>query len=313
MANALHLAGLVGLTSTADDFSTDTVSQLGIPGQEGAAPVTFSTWLDDSGQPWDSGGLATPLSYAVTAVSDPNQVVTFQISGASGEPFTLYGQVVNWNAHTLLFQGFLAFDPSTGALSDPMPGPSSFFVLSDHSLEATQGVAGPASFSTSGPVPFFLQEFNQVSCFARGTAIMTPSGPVPVEALAAGDAVLTASGAPRPIQWIGCSQIRCDRHRNPGRVMPVRIQQHAFGAGLPVRDLVLSPEHAVYHDGVMIPVHCLVNGTTIRQVSVESAAYYHIELPHHDVLLAEGLPAESYLDTGARHAMTPLDVKTHAA
>ncbi len=29
-------------------------------------------------------------------------------------------------------------------------------------------------------------------------------------------------------------------------------------------------------------------------------AYYHIELENHGVLLAEGLPAESYLDTGNR-------------
>ena len=28
--------------------------------------------------------------------------------------------------------------------------------------------------------------------------------------------------------------------------------------------------------------------------------YYHVELPRHDVLLAEGLPTESYLDSGDR-------------
>ena len=28
--------------------------------------------------------------------------------------------------------------------------------------------------------------------------------------------------------------------------------------------------------------------------------YYHVELPRHDVVYAEGLPAESYLDVGDR-------------
>ncbi len=50
----------------------------------------------------------------------------------------------------------------------------------------------------------------------------------------------------------------------------------------------------------MIPVHCLINGTTIRQVAADAVTYYHVELPRHDVILAEGLPAESYLDTGNR-------------
>jgi hypothetical protein len=39
----------------------------------------------------------------------------------------------------------------------------------------------------------------------------------------------------------------------------------------------------------------------IRQVPVDEVTYYHIELPRHDLVLAEGMPAESYLDTGDRH------------
>ncbi|MEA2768181.1 MAG: hypothetical protein QOD93_1143, partial [Acetobacteraceae bacterium] len=50
------------------------------------------------------------------------------------------------------------------------------------------------------------------------------------------------------------------------------------------------------------PVRYLVNGTTIVQRKVPTVTYYHVELPRHDVLLAEGLPIESYLETGARLA-----------
>jgi hypothetical protein len=44
----------------------------------------------------------------------------------------------------------------------------------------------------------------------------------------------------------------------------------------------------------------LVNGTSVAQVRVDTVTYYHVELPAHDVVLAEGLPAESYLETGDR-------------
>jgi hypothetical protein len=49
-----------------------------------------------------------------------------------------------------------------------------------------------------------------------------------------------------------------------------------------------------------VPVRELINGTSIAQVPVDTITYYHVELQHHDVLLADGLPAESYLDTGNR-------------
>lgn len=53
-------------------------------------------------------------------------------------------------------------------------------------------------------------------------------------------------------------------------------------------------------DDVLIPIKYLINGTSIAQVAMDTITYYHIELPHHDVIVAEGLPSESYLDTGGR-------------
>ncbi len=51
---------------------------------------------------------------------------------------------------------------------------------------------------------------------------------------------------------------------------------------------------------MLIPVKYLINGTSIEHVPMDHVTYYHVELPRHSVLLAEGLPAESYLDTGDR-------------
>src|ERR1700723_3024607 len=79
-----------------------------------------------------------------------------------------------------------------------------------------------------------------------------------------------------------------------------RRGRYACEPGRPRRDLWLSQEHAVFVDDVLIPIRCLINGDSIRVVAREAITYYHVELTHHDVLLAEGLPVESYLDVGDR-------------
>jgi hypothetical protein len=82
-------------------------------------------------------------------------------------------------------------------------------------------------------------------------------------------------------------------------VAPVRIQRGAFADDMPHRDLLVSPDHAIFVDGKLICARQLMNGTTIRQERDWTAIdYYHVELDQHAILLAEGLPAESYIDTG---------------
>ena len=139
-----------------------------------------------------------------------------------------------------------------------------------------------------------------VACFAEGTRIATATGETAVERLQAGDLVRSAFGGVVPVQWIGHRRVDCRRHRDPAAVWPVRFLAGAFGPGLPARDLLLSPDHAVFVDGVLIPARLLVNGDNVVREIVDVVTYYHVELPVHDVVLADGLPAESYLDTGNR-------------
>jgi hypothetical protein len=139
-----------------------------------------------------------------------------------------------------------------------------------------------------------------VACFAAGTRIATPSGEVPVEQLKPGDKVVCASGTNQPIVWIGCRRLNMAGHKRPDMLRPIRIMPGALDDGIPNRPLFLSPDHAVFVDDVLIPVKHLCNGCTIVQVPADRVTYYHIELPHHDVVFAEGMPTESYLDTGNR-------------
>jgi hypothetical protein len=149
----------------------------------------------------------------------------------------------------------------------------------------------------------FADETIQAPCFAQGTHILTLSGEVAVQDLRVGDILVTGMGGPpQAIRWIGGRRVECHRHPYPHKVLPIRIAAHAFGFGHPHRDLFLSPDHAVFAEGVLIPVKHLVNGTTVHRVAAQNLTYYHVELDQHDAILAEGLLCESYLDTGDRAA-----------
>jgi hypothetical protein len=119
-----------------------------------------------------------------------------------------------------------------------------------------------------------------------------------------GDAVLAHSAdgryAVHSVKWIGYRSVDCRRHPNARLVWPVRISAGAFCPGKPKRDLLVSPDHAVFVDNVLIPVKHLICSGVIMQKPVPAVTYYHVELATHAVILAEGLEVESYLDVGDR-------------
>jgi len=183
----------------------------------------------------------------------------------------------------------------TLALTDDGTAVTSLTLLGDYAGDTFLVAPGPTSsgitLASAG-----------VACFAAGTRILTVDGPVPVAALRAGDRVVSGFGTIRPVVWIGWRRIDCSRHPRPQEVWPVRVRAGAFGDGTPLADLLLSPDHAVLVAGGLIPIRYLVNGRTIVQEAVDAITYWHVELERHGVILAEGLPCESYLDTGNRAA-----------
>jgi hypothetical protein len=138
-------------------------------------------------------------------------------------------------------------------------------------------------------------------CFVTGTHIRTRGGDVVVENLRIGDFVITAlSKEPQPVRWIGHRTVFPARAPRPHEMYPICVRADAFGPGVPYADLYLSPDHAVFFDRVLIPIKYLVNGGSIAPVRMPAVTYWHVELDNHDVLFAEGLPSESYLDAGDR-------------
>jgi hypothetical protein len=136
-----------------------------------------------------------------------------------------------------------------------------------------------------------------LACYCRGTRIRTERGEVTVEDLTIGDKVMTVSGRARPIKWIGRSNV-ATRSCDPLKAWPVRIKAHALAEAVPSRDLLVSPDHALLIDDVLIQAGALVNGNSIVRESdvAETITYFHIELEDHELIFAEDAPAETFVD-----------------
>ncbi|MBV6636892.1 MAG: Hint domain-containing protein [Mameliella sp.] len=218
---------------------------------------------------------ASPTLFEDTAdgVNDGSIAPGAQLTATSGGSFTetLQGIVPG--------EGIVTF----GTLSF-------FYSTNDSSLS----VGDTVTIDTSTPYTF---------CFLAGTSITTPAGEVPVEALRIGDPVVTASGKTVPVKWIGHQTIRKTMFTRP-ECAPVRISSGALGNGLPRNDLFLTSDHGLIIDGLVINAGALVNGDTIRFTALSEMpgtfTYYHVETEAHDVVLANGVPAETFIDYAAR-------------
>ena len=237
--------------------------------------LNFGSIEFDSGANWFIAGNTAGLGGAITgfALGD-----TIEATG-----ITATGSVFHNGTLTLIEN---PGTPSSVTLNFPdLPGnlTAKSFIVTD--------VFGGTDVSLAAP------------CFVAGTRIRTERGAIAVEGLQIGDlvSVVTGGGA-QPIIWLGHRHVDCRRHPDPTEVWPICLSAGAFGPGRPFRDLWLSPDHALFIGGVLIPIRYLVNGRTIFQEARDEVTYWHVELAKHDVLYAEGVPAESYLDTGNRSA-----------
>jgi hypothetical protein len=166
------------------------------------------------------------------------------------------------------------------------------------------GTAGGDPISVTG-VEFFQTggTINTFPCFAAGTRIATARGEVAVEDLRVGDLVVAAhGGAPlQPVVWLGRTRVNVARQADLTKVAPILIKAGALADGVPHRDLRVSPEHAMFLDGRLVPAKHLVNGTSIvQELWCAEVTYWHVELPAHGLLVAEGAVSESYFDDGNR-------------
>lgn len=171
--------------------------------------------------------------------------------------------------------------------------------------EANATQADMASFQQGNISPVQPVVLPQVPvCFAGGTLIETPAGPVPVDDLRQGDLVVTVDNGPQPLVWVTSSH-----HVWPGSdeiFKPVQIKAGALGAGLPRCDLMVSPQHHILlgnlHGAdmfgapeVIAPAKGLTGLAGVRHMKgKKDVTYFHLMLDKHALLWAGGIASESF-------------------
>lgn len=217
------------------------------------------------------------------------ETIVFSGSGAYlylANPDAVAGSVTNFAVgDTIDLKGITSADYSGGMLS---------FNGGSFALSLANGSTATASISGDNVV------ISASLCFCANTQILTPLGERSVQELAVGDLVTTWSGETRHIVWIGVGKVLATRGRR-NAATPVIVRKGALADNVPNRDLRVTKGHAFYLDDVLIPVEFLVNHRSILwDDRAQEVELYHMELESHDVLLANGAPAETYRDDGNR-------------
>lgn len=154
-------------------------------------------------------------------------------------------------------------------------------------------------------------------CFVAGTSIETVNGPRPVETIRQGDLVLTYDHGPREVLWARTRTLPLDNARRAQKNAPVRIHRGALGPGMPVRDLLVSPQHRLLIASkvaarmfgapeILVPATRLVKMPGIlRERRLERVTYCHLFFGAHELIWAEGAVTESLLpERGALAGLT---------
>lgn len=196
------------------------------------------------------------------------------------------------------YVGFIVVEGYTLFVTESTTTPGNFFLsgLVDPADQVNVLNALPTNYGdlTVTQSPFLV-------CFTGGTLIATGDGETPVDRLAIGDLVRTEDDRLVPVRWIG--RLTVMRLFTGHRARPVRVTAGALGQGVPHTDLVLTADHALILDGLAVNAGALVNGTTIMlDPAPDRATYYHVETEDHDIILANGAPAETYVPYVGRRA-----------
>lgn len=142
-------------------------------------------------------------------------------------------------------------------------------------------------------------------CFTPGTVIATPEGERPVADLRPGDRVITRDNGIQEICWAGARSFKGAELEKRPELKPIRIAKGALGAGLPDRDMSLSPNHrvlvsndktALYFEESEVLV-AAKHLTALKGVDVQSprwTTYIHVMFEQHEVILSDGSWTESF-------------------
>ena len=238
-----------------------------------------------------------------TAVIDPGSVhpaTPIDFSESTGDGKAASGESLYWTFHSS------TWDDGYDSSIDASAAGSMIYVgsLADGGIVVSSGGQYQvfSDYNYIGGVSYSVDAIQKyVFCFTRGTRIATPDGERNVEDLTMGDTVLNTQGQAVSVKWLGRQTLHPLFAKLNGK-MPIRIAQGALGDDIPSRNLFVSPDHAMLVDGVLVHASALINGRTITQMQTweGDVEYFHIETEAHELILAEGAPAETFIDNVSR-------------
>lgn len=284
-ASLVSSATLTGAVNSAA-MTIDDTSTLKINGGSVITTLANSGTLDVLSGRLEITG-ATTGSGEIAVASGATLEISASVASTQ-EIALVEGAVISVTGETV--SGF-SYDSSTHILAISAGG-------AVHDLSLTGGyVADDFSVVSGG-----LEMIGDTACYGGGTMIATPGGGVAIEDMAIGDLVVTAAApAGRPVRWIGMRAFDGRFIAGNRNLLPIQIRAGALAEGVPARDLLVSPLHALFLEGALIPAWVLANGLSIRQLeAVESVAYFHLEFDRHEIIFAENAAAESFVDDHGR-------------
>ena len=266
-----HVASAASTIELASGASTGTLSGLG------SEYVGFQTVAIDSGATWDVEGAVSGFSgVTIQGFTRHDTIDLTNLTFDAGDRVDL-----NQVTDVLTVKDSSGDTLASIHLAGNFAG--DFFHLADDGYGHT------------------LMTEDTTPCYLKGTLIRTADGDVPVERLRIGHWVITTTGEALPIKWIGRRSYRDWLAVGNEDVQPILFKAGSIDDGIPARNLHVSPEHAMFIDGVLVPARHLVNGASIVKVEgMEEIDYFHLEFDRHVVIFAEDAPAESFVDDDSR-------------
>ncbi|MGI4957838.1 MAG: Hint domain-containing protein [Janthinobacterium lividum] len=286
---------LGGLSSNTLELAAGSAGGMGTVTAFGAEFIRFGSIVLDQNARWLLDG-ASPASGQVLTLAGTNHILALNDTAAFSDTIAGFGRTDTLDLRDVAYdagaRASLSGDTLTiksGAVSDTLVLQTPGGYVGDYFHLANDGHGGTRVTVNGTP------------CYCRGTLILTNRGEIAVEALRIGDRLMTHTGEARSLRWIGTRSYSGRFAAGNHDVLPVMIQKDALADGMPRRDLMVSPLHAMYLDGMLVPAASLVNGSSILQArTIDRVDYFHLELATHDVIIAEGAPSESFVDDGSR-------------
>ncbi|MCP5086547.1 MAG: Hint domain-containing protein [Rhodobacteraceae bacterium] len=250
----------------------------------------------------DAGKSGTTANAVTVTIKDNDSDGYIREKGGNGPGDLINGELIDTFKHNSTLEvGGVTYTGWYVAYKDSNGHEELYFVPTDGNV--------PVTGTLDADVDLDGDQWDEcIPCFTPGTMIVAKPGLVPIETLSVGEKVLTRDNGFQEIRWIGTRSIPHSVLRSVEKTRPIIIRKGAMGGGLPVQDLMLSPNHRVLINNEKLRWNLgltealgsskhLVHNQGVMPVLPDSVTYIHMMFDRHELVLSNGLWSESFCPT----------------